>query len=95
VPAASSETMECQAFPFHIGPHRATAVITICSHCKRVISKTMGGGRRPGVNGEEQISHGICSNCLIVLENKIREKPEYAFPPPPPDAMTLKVKGPG
>lgn len=70
-------------------------MITICSQCKRVISQTMGGNSRPVADREELVSHGICSKCLIVLENKIREKPDYSLPPPARDAAPLKVKGTG
>jgi len=31
---------------------------------------------------QEQVSHGICSKCLIILESRIREKPDYSVPLP-------------
>ena len=50
-------------------------------------------GRSPEER-EEQVSHGICSKCLIVLESKIREKPDYsvALPPERRDALKTKIQ---
>jgi len=76
--------------------NRTSAVITICSHCKRVISQTLnGGGGQSAGNREEPVSHGICSKCLIVLENRIREKPEYSLAIPPDRPLPLKAKDHG
>lgn len=71
---------------------RTVPVITICSHCKRVISQTLQGGPRCNGDGEEPVSHGICSKCLVILESKIRERPEYALVLPPEEDLTVKVK---
>ncbi len=42
-------------------------MITVCSRCKRTISQT------PVDGSEKKVSHGICTQCLVVLESEIRE----------------------
>ncbi len=42
-------------------------VITVCSRCKKTISKTFDEG------SEKKVSHGICAECLSILETEIRE----------------------
>jgi len=42
-------------------------VITVCSRCKRRISETFEKG------SEKKVSHGICTRCLAILEDEIRE----------------------
>jgi hypothetical protein len=39
-------------------------VLTICSQCKRVISES------PPLDGK--VSHGICQQCLEILERHIK-----------------------
>jgi len=54
----------------------------------------MQGSRAVG-DREEPVSHGICSKCLIILESKIREKPEYSVALPPGQELPLKTKDHG
>ena len=42
-------------------------VITVCAHCKRVISET--------AYRDNKVSHGICSKCLALLEQEVQESP--------------------
>lgn len=44
-------------------PPRTALVITICAHCKKVISET--------AQRDNRISHGICSKCLARLEKEL------------------------
>jgi hypothetical protein len=69
-------------------------VTTICSQCKRVINQTV-HSRGASHTDPELISHGICSKCLIILENKIREKPEFSMSFPAEQGFPLKPKTPG
>lgn len=43
-------------------------MIRVCSHCRRII-----GSRPDKPDEEEKISHGICPQCLVILEGKLRE----------------------
>lgn len=62
-------------------------MITICSHCKRVISETL-----QKKDKEEKISHGICTQCLSVLEGKIRENQNCMISTPQGKSLSLKMK---
>ncbi len=76
--------------------NRKNDVITICSHCKRVISQTLHRSGCDNGDGEELISHGICTTCLAILENRIRERPDLSLAPPRArERCPLKVKDHG
>ncbi len=47
-------------------------MLTICSHCKQVISET------PPSN--EKVSHGICPRCLEMLESHIKQNKKTSEP---------------
>ncbi|MEW6443303.1 MAG: hypothetical protein AB1640_20395 [bacterium] len=48
-------------------------MITICAHCKRIISETP--------SQDNKISHGICGQCLAKLERDIQESPRTSSNP--------------
>jgi hypothetical protein len=70
---------------------RTILMITICSQCRRVIGQTQ-QSRAASRTDPEPISHGICSKCLIILEDKIRE---FSMTPPPDPGAPPKTNNPG
>lgn len=62
-------------------PPRTALVITICAHCKKVISET--------TQRDNRISHGICSKCLARLE---KELPANSHPSANPHSSRSHLK---
>lgn len=60
-------------------------MVTVCAHCKRVISET--------AYQDNKISHGICGNCLAQLEVELLEGPKTpAELRPPKDSQAPLTK---
>ena len=54
-------------------PLEDRVVITVCAHCKRVISET--------AFRDNKVSHGICNKCLASLEKEIQQSPRPSSEP--------------
>ena len=50
-------------------------MIRVCSQCKRVMTAQLDEEQK-----DDRISHGICAQCLAILEDKLRETPNPLFP---------------
>lgn len=63
---------------------RTVLVITICAHCKKVISET--------TRQDNRISHGICSKCLARLEKELPANSNPRVHPHPSRSHLKKAK---
>lgn len=65
-------------------PPRTVLVITICAHCKKVISET--------ARHDNRISHGICSKCLARLEKELPTNSNSSVHPHPSRSHLKKAR---
>ena len=63
-------------------------MITVCSRCKQTISETFEEG------SETKVSHGICSRCLAILEEKIRDGAKAGSLSPEENTVPLPAEDP-
>ena len=63
-------------------------MITVCSRCKQTIAESFQKG------SENKVSHGICSQCLAILESELQETAKATDNPPESKAAPLHAEDP-
>jgi hypothetical protein len=63
-------------------------LITVCSCCKQTIAESFEKG------SDKKVSHGICSQCLAILESEIREGAKATDNPSESNAAPLHAEDP-
>ena len=63
-------------------------MITVCSRCKQTIAESFEEG------SDKKVSHGICSQCLAILESEIREVAKAEDNHTEPDSAPLHIEEP-
>jgi hypothetical protein len=76
-----AESRRCSS-PYLLG----VFVITVCSRCKKTIAESSEKG------SEKKVSHGICSQCLTILEGEIREGAKATDSPSATNATPLHAE---